>query len=99
MRIYLEKITLAILFVMAFLPLIGVQAQNLTKKYGEDSLNCVKNVSLYREDFRQNNYVKAYPSWKWVVENCPMSTKYIFTNGPVILEYLIANEKDSVKRN
>ncbi|MDR1183078.1 MAG: tetratricopeptide repeat protein [Bacteroidales bacterium] len=99
MEIYLKKVTLAILFFMAFLPFVQLQAQNSTKKYGEDSLECVKNISLYREDFRQNNYIKAYPAWKWVVANCPMSTKYIFTNGPVILDYLIANEKDSIKRN
>jgi tetratricopeptide (TPR) repeat protein len=96
MKSYCRKISLAIISFMALLPFI--QAQNLTKKYGEDSLECVKNVSLYREDFKQNNYRKAYLAWKWVVDNCPMSTKYIFTNGPVILDYLIANEKDSTKR-
>jgi tetratricopeptide (TPR) repeat protein len=99
MEIYLKKVTLAILFFMACLPFVQLQAQNSTKKYGEDSLECVKNISLYREDFRQNNYIKAYPAWKQVVKDCPMSTKYIFTNGPVILDYLIANEKDSLKRS
>jgi tetratricopeptide (TPR) repeat protein len=98
MMVYLQKVTLAILFYMATAPCIQVHAQDLTKKYGEDSTNCVINISLFREDFKQKNYVKAYSSWKWVVDNCPMSTKYIFTNGPVILDYLIANEKDSVKK-
>jgi tetratricopeptide (TPR) repeat protein len=98
MKIYIKNLTLATVFIMAFSPFIRVEAQDLTKKYGEDSLECVKNISLFREDFKQKNYKKAYPAWKWTVENCPMSTKNIFANGPVILDYLIANEKDSLKK-
>lgn len=73
-------------------------AQDLTKKYGEDSIACLTNISLYREVYRQKNYQEAYPYWKAVVADCPMSTKYIFTEGPVILEALYKEEKDSAQR-
>jgi len=98
MRVYFKKAALAVLSVAAFSPMVQIQAQNLSQKYGEDSVTCVTNWSLYREVFKQNNFKDAYEPWKWVVENCPMSTMYIFVDGPTILDNLIANEKDSVKK-
>ncbi len=73
-------------------------AQLEGSKYGQDSMACKTKISLYRESYRQKNYVDAYTNWKWVVQNCPMSTKNIFLNGPVILDNLIENEKDSIKK-
>lgn len=67
-------------------------------KYGEDSVACITNISLYRESFRQENYAEAYKYWQWTIQNCPMSSKNNFTNGPVILEHLIKTEKDSTKK-
>ncbi len=67
-------------------------------KYGEDSIACITNISLYREAFRLQNYAEAYGYWKKTKENCPMSTKNIFTNGPIILDYMIKKEKDSLKK-
>ncbi|NLJ82776.1 MAG: hypothetical protein GX330_06595 [Bacteroidales bacterium] len=64
-------------------------------KYGEDSVSCITKISLYRESYRQKNYKEAYPNWKWVLDNCPMSSKNVFLNGPLILDNLIKNEKDS----
>ncbi len=97
MKKYSKVLFLGIL-VLGLLPMIN--GQNLTQKYGSDSVECVSNLSLYREVFKQKNYKEAYPAWKWVKENCPMSSKYIFTNGPVILENMIklAGE-DSVLRD
>ena len=48
-------------------------------RYGEDSITCVMNISLYREFFKQwkaSNYesetVKdAIGPWRWVFLNCP----------------------------
>ena len=81
------KVTMLAAFVIGMFP--WAKAQNLTQKYGSDSAECLTQLSLYREVFKQKNYKEAYPSWKWVKENCPMSSKYIFTNGPVILEDMI----------
>ena len=102
MRIYFKKVALVGFSVMAFsLGVQQLQAQNLGYKYGateEDSLKCLENLSLYREDVKQSNFAKAYDNWKWVLENCPLSSEYIFIDGPIILENLIVKEKDSIKK-
>ena len=92
------KVTMLAAFVIGLFP--WAKAQNLTQKYGSDSVECITQLSLYREVFKQKNYKEAYPSWKWVKDNCPMSSKYIFTNGPVILEDMIKSAgTDTVLRN
>ena len=48
-------------------------------KYGEDSIACITNISLYREAFRLQNYAEVTDIGR-NKENCPMSTKNIFTN-------------------
>src|SRR5574344_2516649 len=67
-------------------------------KYGEDSIACITNISLYREAYKQGNYLEAYKYWKQTIQNCPMSNKNNFTNGPIIIENLIKIEKDSSKK-
>ncbi|MDR0367934.1 MAG: tetratricopeptide repeat protein [Bacteroidales bacterium] len=96
MRTHFKKATLVIISFVVLIPL--VRSQNLSKKYGNDSVTCVTNISLYREVFRQNNYKEAYKPWKAVLDSCPMSTKNVFVNGPTILDYLIKEEKDSLQR-
>ena len=96
MRKHLKKLTLAIVLLVTFIPL--AKAQDLSKKFGEDSISCRINFSLYREAYKQNNYKEAYKPWKWVLDSCPMVSKYVFTDGPVILEQMAKEEKDSVER-
>jgi tetratricopeptide (TPR) repeat protein len=64
----------------------AVQSQS---KYGEDSVKCVINLSLYREYYKQKNYEDAIKSWRWVYNNCPASNGNIFKNGPTIIKYLM----------
>ena len=98
MRVCFKKAALVVFSVMVFSPMVQTQAQNLSQKYGEDSVTCITNFSLYREVYKQQNYREAYTPWKWIVENCPMASKFIFTDGPVILDKLIEAEKDSAKK-
>jgi len=98
MNIYLKKLSVLSIALIAILQVVQTQAQTVTKKYGEDSVECITNLSLYREVFKQNNYKEAYPTWKSVLESCPLSSENIFVNGPVILDYFITNEKDSTKK-
>ena len=64
----------------------AVQSQS---RYGEDSVKCVINLSLYREYYKQKNYEDAIKPWRWVYNNCPSSSGNIFKNGPTIVKYLI----------
>ena len=90
--------TLTLTIVCAFASAQVVTAQHSTKKYGTDSVSCITNISLYREVFKQRNYKEAYTPWKAVVTNCPLSTRYIFADGPVILDALIKDEKNQALR-
>ncbi|MBC8266010.1 MAG: tetratricopeptide repeat protein [Flavobacteriales bacterium] len=67
----------------------SVQSQS---KYGEDSVNCVTNLSLYREYYKQKNYDDAIKPWRWVYNNCPSSSGNIYKNGPTLF-------KDLMKKN
>lgn len=72
------------------------------KKYGEDSVNCVINISLYREFYKQwkaSDYTSAsvkdiLKSWRWVFNNCPLGSENTYVDGAKIMQYRIENEKD-----
>ena len=38
-----------------------LQAQS---KWGSDSINCITNLSLYREYYKQKNYEDAFKPWR-----------------------------------
>ncbi|HET6243462.1 MAG: tetratricopeptide repeat protein [Bacteroidetes bacterium] len=68
-----------------------------TSKYGLDSANCVQNISLYREFYKQRNYKEATPYWRWVFLNCPASTEYMYADGLTIVKVMMQGEKDKAK--
>lgn len=76
-------------------------------RYGEDSVTCIMNISLYREFFKQwkasgykNETVKdAIAPWRWVFLNCPKGTQNTYIDGVKIVTYLINNTKDPDLRN
>jgi len=59
---------------------------------------CIKHRSLYGEEFRQRNFEMAWPSWKFMFENCPDFTENIYIHGLVLTRYFIERETDPVKR-
>ena len=71
-------------------------------RYGEDSINCVLNLSLYREFFRQwrqsgatgTVIEDAIRPWRWVFVNCPLASLNVYLDGVAIVEYMIEKEKD-----
>ena len=70
----------------------GLKAQS---KYGADSVNCVMNLSLYREYYKQQNYDDAIKSWRWVYNNCPSASGNIFKNGPTLIKYLMKKNPEN----
>lgn len=67
------------------------------QKYGktpEDSINCITNISLYGEFYKQANYKDAFKPWREVFTKCPMASENTFIRGAVILKFIIDNEKD-----
>ena len=67
-------------------------------KYGSDSANCVTNLSLYREFYKQDNYKDAFPHWKWVFNNCPLSSQNLYLHGAKMISAKIDDCKDVALR-
>ncbi|HLW06634.1 MAG TPA: hypothetical protein VKY45_03660 [Marinilabiliaceae bacterium] len=70
--------------------------RELNTKYGagEDSVECLKNLSLYSEDLRNKNYEAAYPAWEHAFNNCPAATVNLYIDGVNLLGQKIEKNKD-----
>ncbi|MDG2080511.1 MAG: hypothetical protein P8J47_01865 [Bacteroidales bacterium] len=75
-------------------------------KYGNDSIECVKNLSLYRGDYKQwkaSGYKSdiissALKYWRHVLDNCPKATENIYVDGVKMINYSIKKEKDATRK-
>ncbi len=65
---------------------------------GKDSIRCLKNLSLYAEFFKQNNYEDAVEPWTIVYKECPKATKNIYLHGEDMLTDAIENTEDQAKK-
>ena len=84
-----------------FLALAGIMIISLSasaQKYGktpEDSVECITNISLYSEFYKQQNYKDALKPWREVFIKCPIASENTFIRGVNILKYAIEHEKDA----
>jgi len=76
-------------------------------KYGNDSVECVKNLSLYRGDAKQwkasgykneESLKSAAKYWRYVLNNCPKATENLYVDGVKMVNILIKKEKDISKK-
>jgi tetratricopeptide (TPR) repeat protein len=65
---------------------------------GEDSVRCIRNLSLYREYAKQDIYTSALPFWRVVFLECPKASKNIYIDGVKIMETMIKNAKTDEKK-
>ena len=66
----------------------GAQAKKYD--YGVDSVNCVKNLSLFNEFIKQKAYAESLEPWRRCIEICPKSRKGLYTNGAKMFKGLIS---------
>jgi tetratricopeptide (TPR) repeat protein len=66
--------------------------------HGQDSIDCLNNISLYTEAVKLKNYAEAYPYWKKVFTDAPYARMDTYTNGAIILQRLAAGTKDMNER-
>ena len=66
--------------------------------HGQDSIDCLNNISLYTEAVKVKNYADAYPFWKKVFTDAPFARMDTYTNGAIILKNFIAGTKDMEER-
>jgi len=65
---------------------------------GEDSVSCIRNISLYSEFFKHDNFKDAIVPWREIFQNCPVSRESMYANGVTMYKAFIEGEKDPVKR-
>ncbi|MDR1950713.1 MAG: hypothetical protein LBP96_00605, partial [Bacteroidales bacterium] len=64
----------------------------------QDSMDCIRNLSLYQEFFSQRNYIDAYEPWLQVLNVCPANHVNIYIRGVVIMSHKIAQERGDVAK-
>ncbi len=79
----LKTILLTVMSLLFVLPAISQKGIEDGSKYGkgEDSINCIKNLSLYREFFKHNNYKDAIAPWRQVFGECPAASERMYVEG------------------
>lgn len=65
--------------------------------HGQDSINCLNNLSVYTQYVKTNNMEDAYLPWKAVMEECPLAQLSTYLNGVKIMSYKLQKEKDPAK--
>lgn len=66
--------------------------------HGEDSIRCLKNLSLYTELVKQDRFEEAHPYWEITFNECPLSTRRIYTDGVKIMNHMLKNADDDAKK-
>ena len=62
--------------------------------HGQDSINCLNNISIYTEYVKTNNFEEAYEPWKKVLNEAPVAQAATYSKGIVILKNLISKTKE-----
>ena len=79
----LKTILLTVMYLLFVLPAISQKGIEDGSKYGkgQDSINCIKNLSLYMEFYKHNNYKDAIDPWRLVFGECPASSERMYVEG------------------
>lgn len=78
-----------------------VTAASAQSKWGAtpaDSVECVKNLSLYQEFMKQGAYKDAYPAYRELIRICPSCSKGLYQNGAKMFSEFISQEKDAARK-
>lgn len=75
-------------------------------KYGEDSVTCITNLSLYREYYKQwksTGYKSeavhdAMKSWRSVYNGCPKASQKMYQDGVKMMEYYFMKAEGETKQ-
>jgi tetratricopeptide (TPR) repeat protein len=97
----LKSILLATMSLLFLLPAVSQTGLETGTKYGkgQDSINCIKNLSLYREFFKHNNYKDAIGPWRVVFGQCPASSERMYVEGITMYRKFIEGASDPGRRN
>jgi tetratricopeptide (TPR) repeat protein len=74
------------------------QEEDCPNKFGKDSLETLKQISVYREFFRQDNFDAAIEAWRYVFTNAPCAREQTHLDGIVLYKRLIKAETAKAKK-
>lgn len=96
MKATFTKPLLAILVLIISLPALGQKGVEDGSKYGkgQDSIRCVKNLSLYIGNYRNDEYANALPYWHIVFNECPKSSFNLYIHGINMYKTLMKNAEN-----
>lgn len=84
---------MSLLFVLPAISQKGIEDGSKYGK-GQDSINCIKNLSLYREFFKHSNYKDAIVPWRNVFGQCPASSERMYVEGITMYRKFIESSSD-----
>lgn len=96
----LKTIFLATISLLLALPAFAQTGMEDGSKYGkgQDSINCIKNLSLYREFFKHSNYKDAIGPWRVVFGTCPASSERMYVEGITMYRSFIEAESNPARK-
>lgn len=96
MKTSLLKIFSLILLSVLTIPMMGQKGIEDGSKYGhnEDSVNCRKNLSLYKTYYNQKNYKMAMDFWRKAFYECPLSSQNMHLHGTRMYKAFYNQTKD-----
>ena len=67
--------------------------------HGQDSIETINNFSLYRDAFKEKNYMEAYDLWTKVIDKAPLAQILLYLDGATMCEsMLMDNNIDAAKK-
>lgn len=66
--------------------------------HGADSIQAMKNLSLFQDEIRSKNFKEAYAPWKELLAKAPFAQVGIYTNGAYMLAMLIDQSQDKAQK-
>jgi len=64
----------------------SVSSKPCDNKWGNDSAETVKKLSLFNQYYQEKKYVEAFPYWMYLFQNAPCIQKRITYSGPYIIK-------------
>jgi len=81
---------------------LGQRGQYIPGQYGntpEDSIRCLRNLSLYGDRHRQGNFDEALPFWRVLFNEFPISSRNLYIWGETLMIHMIENAETEEARN
>ena len=96
MKVRLPKLTAIIFLYLLIVPIYAQKGIEDGSKYGhgQDSANCLRNLSLYKTYYDQENFEMALGFWRLTFNECPAASKNIYIHGVRMYKTLYRQTRD-----